>query len=376
MDAGLLDMLHDAADHHPLAVGQGIHIHLGGIVEEAVEQHGRIVGHLDRLAHVALQVLLLVHDLHGAPAQHVAGAHHQGIADLAGVADRLFGRARGAVGRLLEAQVVEHLLEAFPVLGAVDHVRAGADDGHAVGFQVARQLERRLAAELHDDSVRTLHFHDLQHVFQGERLKVQAVGGVVVGGYRLRVAVDHDGLVAVLAQGEGGVDAAVVEFDALADTVGPAAQHHDLLALTGIGLALFLVGGIHVGGGGGELGSAGIHPLEHGAHVERMPVHAHRGLRRPEQLGQAPVGEALALERAHGLGVQILQGAAGKSALLAHDVLDLGQEPGIDAGVLVHLFQAHALAQGLGHVPQAAGTGVGQLGLDGVPVRLDLVEAV
>ena len=36
----------------------------------------------------------------------------------------------------------------------------------------------------------------LEHVLGGERLEVEAVGGVVVGGDRLRVAVDHDGLVA------------------------------------------------------------------------------------------------------------------------------------------------------------------------------------
>src|SRR6478609_8937192 len=47
-----------------------------------------------------------------------------------------------------------------------------------------------------------------------------AVGGVVVGGDRLRVAVDHHGLVAGVAQREGGVDAGVVELDALADAVG------------------------------------------------------------------------------------------------------------------------------------------------------------
>jgi glycosyltransferase involved in cell wall biosynthesis len=69
---------------------------------------------------------------------------------------------------------------------------------------------------------------DLQHVLERQRLEVEAVGGVVVGGDGLRVAVDHDGLVAVLAHGEGGVHAAVVELDALADAVRAAAEDHDL----------------------------------------------------------------------------------------------------------------------------------------------------
>ena len=56
-------------------------------------------------------------------------------------------------------------------------------------------------------------------VLAGERLEVQAVGRVVVGRHGLRVAVDHHRLEAGVAQGEAGVDAAVVELDALADAV-------------------------------------------------------------------------------------------------------------------------------------------------------------
>jgi hypothetical protein len=80
---------------------------------------------------------------------------------------------------------------------------------------------------------RLLDAHDLQHVLQGQRLEVEAVRGVVVGGDGFRVAVDHDGLVPVLAQRQRRVHAAVVELDALADAVGTAAQHHDLLAVGG-----------------------------------------------------------------------------------------------------------------------------------------------
>ena len=72
---------------------------------------------------------------------------------------------------------------------------------------------------------------DLEHVLERQRLEVQPVGGVVVGRDGLRVAVDHDGLEAVLAQRQRRVHAAVVELDALADAVGAAAQDHDLAAL-------------------------------------------------------------------------------------------------------------------------------------------------
>ena len=43
------------------------------------------------------------------------------------------------------------------------------------------------------------------------------------------VTVHHDGFVAALADGEQAVYAAIIEFDALADAVGAAAQNNDLL---------------------------------------------------------------------------------------------------------------------------------------------------
>jgi hypothetical protein len=106
---------------------------------------------------------------------------------------------------------------------------------------------------------------DLEHVLGGERLEVEAVRGVVVGRDGLGVAVDHDGLEAGSREGEGGVHAAVVELDALADAVGAAAEDDDLAAIADLGLVLALVGGVEVGGVGDELGGAGVDALVDGA---------------------------------------------------------------------------------------------------------------
>jgi hypothetical protein len=43
VDAGLLDVLHDAADVHVAAVADGVDVDLDGVVEEAVEQHRAVV---------------------------------------------------------------------------------------------------------------------------------------------------------------------------------------------------------------------------------------------------------------------------------------------------------------------------------------------
>ena len=47
--AGLLDVLHDAADQHVLAVAHRIDVDLDGDVEEAVEQHRAVVRDLHRV---------------------------------------------------------------------------------------------------------------------------------------------------------------------------------------------------------------------------------------------------------------------------------------------------------------------------------------
>ena len=275
VDAGLFDVLHDGADHHLLAVRHGVDVHFHGLVEKAVEEHRRGIGDVHRAGEVALEVARAVDDLHGASAEHVGRAHDDGIADLGGRVDAALQVEGGAVGGLAQADLVDHALEALPILGAVDGVRAGADDVDAGGMQPIHQLERRLAAELHDQAVRLLHVDDGQHVLEGHRLEVQPVRGVVVGGDGLRIAVHHDGLEAVFAHRQCRVDAAVVELDALPDAVRAAAEHHDLAPLGRGGLALFLVGGVEVGGRRRKLRGAGVHALEHRLHAVREAPAAH-----------------------------------------------------------------------------------------------------
>jgi hypothetical protein len=129
---------------------------------------------------------------------------------------------------------VQEFLEAVAVLGKVDHVGRGAEDRDAGLFQRVGQFQRGLAAELHDDADKLARLlfgaQDLEHVLGGQRFEIQPVRGVVVGRDGLGVAVDHDGFIAGVAQREGGVAAAIVELDALADAVRPAAEDDDLLA--------------------------------------------------------------------------------------------------------------------------------------------------
>ena len=96
---------------------------------------------------------------------------------------------------------------------------------------------------------------------------------------------------------------AVVEFDALADPVRAAAEDHRLPTRRGVGLALGrlaersgLVGRVHVGGGGRELGRAAVDSLEDRPNVQRAADAANLRLGLAGQGAQPGVGEAERLQ--------------------------------------------------------------------------------
>ena len=133
---------------------------------------------------------------------------------------------------------------------------------------------------------------DLQHVLERQRLEVQPVGGVVVGGDGLRVAVDHDGLEAVIAQRHRGVHAAVVELDALPDAVADRRPAPDLLLRRGLGLALFLVRRVHVRRARARTRRRRCRRACRPAGCRRCAARAHVGLGQLEEVRQPAVGEA------------------------------------------------------------------------------------
>src|ERR1043166_7214835 len=96
------------------------------------------------------------------------------------------------------------------------------------------------------------------HIFKGQRLEVEAVGGVVVGRDRLRIAVDHDGLVAIVLQREGSMAAAVVKLDSLSNTVRAGTEDDDLLLCRWRRFIFLVVAGVEVGGEALKLCRAGI----------------------------------------------------------------------------------------------------------------------
>ena len=97
-------------------------------------------------------------------------------------------------------KLVDQLGEALAVLGEVDAVGRGAEDRYARRLDLRGELERGLPAQLDDHpdqfAALALAVEDFEHVLAGQRLEIEPVRGVGVGRHRLRIAIDHDRLIA------------------------------------------------------------------------------------------------------------------------------------------------------------------------------------
>ena len=207
-----------------------------------------IRGHAHGLGNVFAEHVFVVDDFHAAAAENEARANHHRVATDLLDASEGFVDVRGhAAFRHRDAELVHHLAEQVAVFGDVDGVDARTENLDAFVGEGAGDVQRGLATELHDDASRLFLVVNLEHVFEAHRFEVELVGSVVVGRNGFRVAVHHDGFVAHLAESHGGVAAAVVEFDALADSVRATAENHDLLRVGGSsGFVLAVVGAVVV----------------------------------------------------------------------------------------------------------------------------------
>ena len=340
-------MLHNAAEVDLFPITQCININLDGAVQEAVNQYRVLIGQLGSAVDVVLQSGLIVDDFHATAAEDVGRTDQHRVTDTSGNLASFCEGSGGTELRRRQLGLSQHLAELTAVLSQVDCLWASADDRNACGLQTLRQAQRGLATELNNDacdlSGLALSVVDLEDILEGQWLEVEAICGVVVGGNRFRVAVDHDGLVANAGKLEGRVDTGVVELNALADTVRTRTEDDDLFLLglrgdLGLSSRVQLVCRVVVRSLCFELGGAGIDSLEYGVDVQAPAQLAHavfpgqfRTQRSNLGVGQSPV-------------LSLTQQVGGQhrsvDKLLADilQVFHLGDKPRIQAGSFVDLL--------------------------------------
>ena len=370
MDAGFFDVLHHTADEHLTGlVANRINVDFGRILQEAIDEH-RTAGRQPALAteraealhlrHCLREFGVVVHDAHRSTTKHVTGSHEHRITGLRRHRTRTCEVGGCRSGWLRNAESVAQRIPLFAVFGDID--RRGRRAGHQVTRNRASQLERGLATERHDHSRflagrLRLGSNHVQHVFGGERFEVEPVGSVVVGRHRLRIAVQHDGLVSRGTQRKTCVHAAIVELDALADAIRPATEDDDALLLRRAHLRLVFVRRIEIRRLGGKLCAARINRLVRRHDSDGFASRAHLrfvGVPQPRQLG---ITEAESLGASPRPLVERRQRSPGERVALFVDCLHLVQEPHVDARCLVDRLEVDAATDALPDLEDSLGRG-------------------
>ena len=209
--------------------------------------------------------------------------------------------------------------------------------------EFARELERRLSAELNDDALGLLLVPNVEDVFDRQRFEVETIGGVVVGRDRLRIRVDHDGLEADFAQRVGSVNAAIVELDALSDAVWSASEDHDLATIRGRHFVFDFIGRIVIRRVGLELARTGVDELV-GRKNRKFPTSGPNvAFLATEESSELSIGKTETLRLEHHVVVELGERSDTPESLFhLDDLREVVDEPGINARVLVNLFRRHS----------------------------------
>src|SRR5438067_9826538 len=215
---------------------------------DRLEAYPPFTTQINRCLHIAAQISFVINQLHPAAAENERGPNENWISNAIGDRNRFLYTDSRAVRGLAQIKFVEHNGEELAIFGHLDALRLGSENGNASRFQPIGEIERRLSAKLHDYAFGSFLVVNIEHVLECERLKIKFVAGIVIGRNRFRIGVNHDGFETELAQGECGMDAAIIEFDALANAIGPATENHDFALTAFAALVLASVGGVVRGG--------------------------------------------------------------------------------------------------------------------------------
>ena len=229
MDAGALNMLHNARNHRIDSVADGVNLNLGPH-DIFVHQNGVLLCDAVDNADLLYDVLIRVGNVHSLPAKHIGRPDKHRIAQFIRRPDCFFtGKDHAALGTG-NLTFKKNFVKAFPVLRLINAVKRGAEDGDAHFLNGPGQFDRRLAAELHHGAVRLFKIDNMAHVFFRQRLKIEFVRNVKIRTDRFGVIVDDDGLIAQILQRPDAVNGTKIKFNSLTDPDGAGTDHENFLS--------------------------------------------------------------------------------------------------------------------------------------------------
>ena len=131
MDSRLLNVLHNTHDHTVSSICDGVDIHLSGIFQKPVDQHGLPIGNHKRLSHVTIKLGLVITNFHCPSAEHKTRPDQHWKPNFLGLNPRFIHISSDAAGRLLQAQLIDQSLEQLPVFCRFNGINARSNNGHA-----------------------------------------------------------------------------------------------------------------------------------------------------------------------------------------------------------------------------------------------------
>ena len=132
-----------------------------------------------------------------------------------------------------------------------------------------------MSAKLHYHAGGIFSSHDGQNIFLSQRFEIKLVGSVIVGAYRLRIAINHYCLETVLLAREGRVHATIIKFYTLSNPVGAPAQNHYFFSVGGRRLVLPVITRVEIRSMGGEFGRTRIHCFVHRQNIPTLTFLSH-----------------------------------------------------------------------------------------------------
>ncbi len=93
-------MLHNAADDRNLPIGNCVHIHLDGVFQKFIDEHGMIGGCGNGQQGKVFEFFRIINNFHGPAAQYIGWPDHDRIADIFSHRHGFSHRCRRAVFRL------------------------------------------------------------------------------------------------------------------------------------------------------------------------------------------------------------------------------------------------------------------------------------
>ena len=377
VDTGELDVLHDSRDISVSSVGDRVRLALQSVVQEAVDQDRAVRCDADCGSHVFFHGFVVIDYFHAASAENVGRADHDRVADLVRDRLRLVNADSHSGFRHRNSELVHHVAEEVAVLSEVDDFRRRSENIYAVPLQVCGEIQRSLSAELRDDTDRFLFIVDTEDILERQRLKVELVGGVVVCGDRLRVAVDDDRLKAELPERFRGVDTAVIELDTLADPVRASAEDHDLLRIRVDRVVVRrVVGRVEIGR---IFRSRDVDAVPGLCHAERFPAVPDRVFRDTQDFAEVLICKAVLLCAYEHFICKVRTGCD-ERFLFLYELFHLLDEIRFDLRMLKDLVDRCSLSQRLIHDEMALRGGCIEHFYEGLfgefPEVLDMAEPV